>query len=235
MRPRLVVFVALSVAVLAAALTRAPDGALEQLRVDRSAAGPGGAGAAPRSVRHLGCRRWAASSRRGMSPRPSPRAASRWPRPTSLGTEPGSCRSPTTTIRCRRMGDPTGFPRIVMYELRPFQIVQTSNQVLILYMFEKRWRVIWTDGRTLPTNPDPRWYGYSVGRWVDDNTLVVDSRRDRRSDVARQRGQSAQQQSPRAGALSSRQSADAGADRHAGRPARVYETVDGARQADRST
>ena len=73
------------------------------------------------------------------------------------------------------MGDPTGFPRIVMYELRPFQIVQTPKQVLILYMFEKRWRVIWTDGRALPANPDPRWYGYSVGRWVDDNTLVVQS------------------------------------------------------------
>jgi len=73
------------------------------------------------------------------------------------------------------MGDPTGFPRIIMYELRPFQIVQTRNQVLILYMFEKRWRVIWTDGRALPANPDPRWYGYSVGRWVDDQTLVVQS------------------------------------------------------------
>jgi hypothetical protein len=71
------------------------------------------------------------------------------------------------------MGDPTGFPRIVLYELRPFQIVQTPNQVLMLYMFEKRWRVIWTDGRALPTDPDPRWYGYSVGRWVDDYTLVV--------------------------------------------------------------
>jgi hypothetical protein len=71
------------------------------------------------------------------------------------------------------MGDPTGFPRIVLYELRPFKIVQTPNQVLMLYMFEKRWRVIWTDGRTLPANPDPRWYGYSVGRWVDDYTLVV--------------------------------------------------------------
>jgi hypothetical protein len=73
------------------------------------------------------------------------------------------------------MGDPTGFPRIILYELRPFQIVQTSNQVLILYMFEKRWRVIWTDGRALPTDPDPRWYGYSVGRWEDDYTLVVNS------------------------------------------------------------
>jgi hypothetical protein len=73
------------------------------------------------------------------------------------------------------LGDPTGFPRIILYELRPLQIVQTPNQVLMLYMFEKRWRVIWTDGRALPEDPDPRWYGYSVGRWEDDYTLVVDS------------------------------------------------------------
>ena len=71
------------------------------------------------------------------------------------------------------LGDPAGFPRIVLYELRPFEIVQTPNQVLIMYMFEKRWRAIWTDGRALPSDPDPRWYGYSVGRWVDDYTLVV--------------------------------------------------------------
>jgi hypothetical protein len=61
----------------------------------------------------------------------------------------------------------------VLYELRPIQIVQTPNQVLILYMYEKRWRVVWTDGRELPNDPDPRWYGYSVGRWEDDYTLVV--------------------------------------------------------------
>jgi hypothetical protein len=71
------------------------------------------------------------------------------------------------------MCDPTGFPRIVLYEFRPFQIVQTPTQVLILYMYEKRWRVIWTDGRQLPADPDPRWYGYSVGRWEDDYTFVV--------------------------------------------------------------
>ena len=71
--------------------------------------------------------------------------------------------------------DPSGFPRLVMYETRPFQIVQTPNQVLILYMFEKRWRVIWTDGRTLPKDPDPRWYGYSVGHWEDDYTFVVNT------------------------------------------------------------
>jgi len=73
------------------------------------------------------------------------------------------------------MGDPTGFPRIILYELRPVQIVQTPDSVLMLYMFEKRWRVIWTDGRQLPKDPDPRWYGYSVGHWEDDYTLLVET------------------------------------------------------------
>lgn len=73
------------------------------------------------------------------------------------------------------LGDPTGFPRLVNYELRLVQIVHTPTQVLMLYMFEKRWRVIWTDGRQLPKDPDPRWYGYSVGRWEDDYTFVVET------------------------------------------------------------
>ena len=73
------------------------------------------------------------------------------------------------------MGDPDGFPRNLLFELRPFQVVQTPKSVLMLYMFEKRWRTIWTDGRQLPKDPDPRWYGYSVGRWEDDSTFVVNS------------------------------------------------------------
>jgi hypothetical protein len=73
------------------------------------------------------------------------------------------------------MGDPEGFPRNLLFELRPFQVVPTPNSVLFLYMFEKRWRVVWTDGRQLPKDPDPRWYGYSIGRWEDDYTFVVNS------------------------------------------------------------
>ena len=73
------------------------------------------------------------------------------------------------------LADPGGFPRNLLFELRPVQIVHTPNSVLMLYMWEKRWRTIWTDGRALPENPDPRWYGYSVGRWVDDTTFVVTS------------------------------------------------------------
>jgi hypothetical protein len=69
--------------------------------------------------------------------------------------------------------DPAGFPRNLLFELRPFQIVQTPRQLLMLYQYQQVWRVIWRDGRELPKDPDPRWYGYSVGKWEDDFTFVV--------------------------------------------------------------
>lgn len=71
--------------------------------------------------------------------------------------------------------DPAGFPRDDLFELRIIQIVQTSHSVLVLYQFQRAWRVIWTDGRELPKNTDSRWYGYSVGKWVTDDTFVVES------------------------------------------------------------
>ena len=76
----------------------------------------------------------------------------------------------------RNKCDPLGFPRADFYQIRHTQIVQDERKVVILYEFEKRWRVIWTDGRELPKDiPEPRYYGYSVGKWVDDNTLVVET------------------------------------------------------------
>jgi hypothetical protein len=45
----------------------------------------------------------------------------------------------------------------------------------MLYSFNQIWRIIWTDGRKLPDDPDPRWFGYSVGHWEDDYTFVVDT------------------------------------------------------------
>ena len=84
--------------------------------------------------------------------------------------------------------DPQGFPRIVLHNAHTEQIIQTPNQVVILYQFNKKWRVIWTDGRALPKDPEQpawaikdtpppesRWWGYSVGRWVDDFTFVGES------------------------------------------------------------
>ena len=76
----------------------------------------------------------------------------------------------------RNRCDPLGFPRADFYQIRHTQIMQDEYKVVILYEFEKRWRVIWTDGRELPKEvPQPRYYGYSVGKWVDDSTLVVNT------------------------------------------------------------
>lgn len=82
--------------------------------------------------------------------------------------------------------NPQGFPRIVLHNFRTSRIIQTPDNVVILYEFNKKWRVVWTDGRELPKNaeeptwgePDPpesRWWGFSVGKWADDYTFVADS------------------------------------------------------------
>jgi hypothetical protein len=73
------------------------------------------------------------------------------------------------------MGDPGGYPRQLLFELRHVQFLPTQYSIVAAFMWERRYRTIWTDGRSLPEDPDPRWYGYSVGRWADDYTFVVNS------------------------------------------------------------
>lgn len=69
--------------------------------------------------------------------------------------------------------EPMGFPRQNLFEVRATEILQTPTQMVLLYTFNRIWRVIWTDGRELPKDPDPHWYGYSVGKWTDDYTFVA--------------------------------------------------------------
>ena len=59
---------------------------------------------------------------------------------------------------------------------QPRKIVQTPTQIFIMYESNYGLRTIYTDGRSLPPQgePQPYWYGYSVGRWEGD-TLVVQS------------------------------------------------------------
>jgi hypothetical protein len=55
------------------------------------------------------------------------------------------------------------------------KIIQTPREVLILYEANDGIRQIFTDGRSLPNNdPDPWWYGYSIGHWEGD-TLVAET------------------------------------------------------------
>jgi hypothetical protein len=81
---------------------------------------------------------------------------------------PGQINDPAV-IYC----DPQGMPRQDLYQLRTTQILQTPLKMVVLYEYSKIWRVIWADGRELPKDPEPRWFGYSVGKWEDDYTFVV--------------------------------------------------------------
>ena len=56
----------------------------------------------------------------------------------------------------------------------PFKIVQTPKVTLVLYEIFVNYRQIHTDGRALPADRNPAWFGYSVGRWEDD-TFVVET------------------------------------------------------------
>src|SRR5262249_17967611 len=54
--------------------------------------------------------------------------------------------------------DPMGFPRI-MFMPMPFELLQTPDRTVQFFEREHAWRTIWTDGRTLPKDADPKWYG----------------------------------------------------------------------------
>src|SRR6266853_5314671 len=56
--------------------------------------------------------------------------------------------------------DPPGFPRIVSLPTPPgMRFVQTGDEVLQFFEYGRTWRDIWTDGRKLSEDAEPRWYG----------------------------------------------------------------------------
>ncbi|MEQ1947017.1 MAG: hypothetical protein ABL995_07500 [Bryobacteraceae bacterium] len=56
-----------------------------------------------------------------------------------------------------------------------YRVISSPNVIGVLYEGGMgRYRQIYTDGRKLPVDPNPTWYGYSVGHWEGD-TLVVES------------------------------------------------------------
>jgi len=92
---------------------------------------------------------------------------------------PGESNDPYITC------DPLGFPRSVLtYAVTNRGGVlfgSAPNRILIAYEQQRAWREIWMDGRALPKAvdvkgaPESRYYGYSVGRWENDTTLVIDT------------------------------------------------------------
>ncbi len=67
---------------------------------------------------------------------------------------------------------PTGVPRMAPY---PWTIASAPGK--LFFLFEGNihsFRQIFMDGRKHPDDPDPTWYGHSVGHWEGD-TLVIET------------------------------------------------------------
>jgi hypothetical protein len=63
---------------------------------------------------------------------------------------------------------PEGMPRAMNLVL-PMEVVITPNTTYILMEYLSMLRRIYTDGRSFPTDDDPSWMGYSIGKWVDED------------------------------------------------------------------
>jgi len=69
---------------------------------------------------------------------------------------------------------PIGFMQLHTHS-QPRKVVQTVNDLVLMYEANYGLRNIYTDGRALPANdPQPWWYGYSVGKY-DGDALVVET------------------------------------------------------------
>jgi len=105
--------------------------------------------------------------------------------PGSIGVVQGDRQIPYTAAAAARKAENTahwidrdpelkcylpGIPRAT-YMPYPFQIVQGSNKIQMMYTFSNAARTIHLD--TVAGPPDDTWMGHSVGRW-DGDTLVVD-------------------------------------------------------------
>jgi hypothetical protein len=68
---------------------------------------------------------------------------------------------------------PMGITQFHMHG-QPRKIMQTPHLLAIMYEANYGLRYIYTDGRALPPQgePQPWWYGYSVGRWEGDELIV---------------------------------------------------------------
>jgi hypothetical protein len=69
---------------------------------------------------------------------------------------------------------PHGVPDGMLVRNFPFKIVQTSDEVMLLYEEFNHFRQIFTDGRSFPPETTETWFGYSIAKWEGD-TLVAET------------------------------------------------------------
>jgi hypothetical protein len=67
---------------------------------------------------------------------------------------------------------PVGVPAVMF--TYAFKMIQTPQEIVMLFETGDPARQVYTDGRSLPKEPEPSWMGSSVGRWEGD-TLIVET------------------------------------------------------------
>ena len=108
---------------------------------------------------------------------------------TQLGQKLFSLNKPETEVGTGHSNDPMntcdplGLPRNTVFETRGIAFgTMGPDRIAVLHQYQRIWRYVWMDGKhELPTKFDTkdgvpsRWYGYSVGHWEGDSTLVIDT------------------------------------------------------------
>ena len=69
---------------------------------------------------------------------------------------------------------PSGMPNTLLLSGYPTEIIQTPGRVTVIKENLSQVLRIWTDGRPQEKDPDPTFFGHSVGHWEGDS-LVVDT------------------------------------------------------------
>jgi hypothetical protein len=69
--------------------------------------------------------------------------------------------------------EPPGVPHIYLWPMKT-RFIQTPEAVYIMYELGPFFRVVWLNGKH-PEDPDPQWWGHSIGHYEGADTLVVDT------------------------------------------------------------
>jgi len=89
---------------------------------------------------------------------------------TSTGADP---RFDETTDPQVLFCEPPGVPHIYLWPIKT-KFIQTPEAVYILHELGPYFRIVWLNSKH-PADADPQWWGHSIGRYENGNTLVVDT------------------------------------------------------------
>lgn len=94
-----------------------------------------------------------------------------WARETYVSRQASLTKDDPHT-RCKPSGGPRMFH--TPYGMEILQLRDSQEIIFVQVGAPHSWRQVFMDGRKHPENPEPTWFGHSVGRWEGD-TLVIDT------------------------------------------------------------